>query len=297
MATLTTIETRVTNLVGSNVALSSTEILEIIQAEHDTILNDWSWGDRKEDSTLSTVGVYNTGTITTSGTSVTGTGTTFTSDMVGRYIRFSSQTQYFLITAYTSATAITIETSIPSGDLTNQAYVIFKNRFSLPSNCERITSMVYQTRLLEVPNEDIDRVDPWRSALSTIPTSYSHVEKDSSGNRQVEIWPVPNTTILLRFSYLKTNTLISGTDIPLYRADILVWKAATTAVYNLLAKTGDQSWAQLAIAYDAQYQKALQGAIMDDLGKNSVAHKIRDIYRPYWPGVDDFSISHDTLPW
>lgn len=54
---------------------------------------------------------YTTGTITTlanGGTAVTGSGTTFTADMVGRWIKINSEGNWYKISGYTSATAITL---------------------------------------------------------------------------------------------------------------------------------------------------------------------------------------------
>lgn len=63
---------------------------------------------------------YSTGTAAQSGTTVTGTGTTFTSAMVGMTIVYSTG-ETALITAYTSATSITVDTSQTVADTT---YVI-----------------------------------------------------------------------------------------------------------------------------------------------------------------------------
>jgi len=63
---------------------------------------------------------YSTGTAAQSGTTVTGTGTTFTSAMVGMTIVYSTG-ETALITAYTSATSITVDTS---QTVTDTTYVI-----------------------------------------------------------------------------------------------------------------------------------------------------------------------------
>jgi hypothetical protein len=53
---------------------------------------------------------YSTGTVAVAATTgvVTGSGTTFTAAMVGGYFKSVTQTKYYLVTAYSSATAITI---------------------------------------------------------------------------------------------------------------------------------------------------------------------------------------------
>lgn len=55
---------------------------------------------------------YNEGTVGTGGsasTTITGSGTTFTSDMVGRYLYVAGQADAWEITAYSSATSITVD--------------------------------------------------------------------------------------------------------------------------------------------------------------------------------------------
>jgi len=72
---------------------------------------------------------YTTGTVTTlanGGTTVTGSGTTWTAAMVGRYIRITSDGEWYKITARASNTSITIEkpyqgTAISAG---SEAYTI-----------------------------------------------------------------------------------------------------------------------------------------------------------------------------
>lgn len=303
-ATFNSVQTRVTNLVGSSPQISSTQIQQIIQAEHDTILNDNSWAERKAESTLATVAPYTTGTLSTSGTTVTGVGTTWTSAMVGRYLKVGTYTEYFLITAFTSATSLTIERAVPQGDIAaGSTYEIFQNVYTLPSDCERITSMVYQTPIHDTTRQDLDRIDPYRTYRSSIPTHRIFRELSSTGLRQIELWPVPSAAVLIRFQYLKKNdTPTTGsswsadTTYPLYRADILVWKSGETAAYFLFSKTGDQSWAVLAERYHNNYNESLSGARLDDLAKNSSASKIRDVLYsglPYYGPGSDFSLDHD----
>ena len=87
--------------------------------------------------------LYDTGTVSVtvgSGT-CTGSGTTFTSAMVGRYIRIAGQFTQFLITAYSSATSITIQPNTQSSqgyigpeNLSGATYQITQERVALPAN-------------------------------------------------------------------------------------------------------------------------------------------------------------------
>lgn len=68
---------------------------------------------------------YTTGTVAISndGTTVTGSGTTFTSDMVGRYI-MTTDGYWYEITAFGSATSLTIGTPYLGADITGATYTI-----------------------------------------------------------------------------------------------------------------------------------------------------------------------------
>jgi hypothetical protein len=76
---------------------------------------------------------YSTGTVSVAATTgvVTGSGTTFTAGMVGGFIKFSTLTPYYYVSAYSSATAITVtdvgSTSYTGGAIapaTSATYVI-----------------------------------------------------------------------------------------------------------------------------------------------------------------------------
>lgn len=74
---------------------------------------------------------YSTGTIQVAATTgvVTGSGTTFTSAMVGGYLSFDSGATYYLVTAFSSTTSITIKdlgdnTTYSGGVETSSTYVI-----------------------------------------------------------------------------------------------------------------------------------------------------------------------------
>lgn len=294
MANLTTIQARVTNLVGSNTAISTNEITQIIQAEHDTILGDNSWNDRVASGTITTMTPYGTGTVSTSGTTITGTGTVWTAALIGAWMRVHRSVEYYRITDVASATSLTLEKALAGGDVTGEPYTIFQHIYSVPSDCERILSMVHLSPLRDISIQEIDRVDPYRTTTSSDPRWFCYHGLDSTGVRQVELWPVPASAMLLRMQYLKSNTLTGATDKPLYRSDVLVWKAGASAAFLLFAKTGDAAWRDLATMYLDQYEKSLIGARLDDLGRNSPAHKIRDVmHSPFRGARDDFDIDHD----
>lgn len=80
---------------------------------------------------------YSTGTVSQATTALTGVGTTFTADMVGMQVQFASG-EVATITAYTSATALTVS---PSQTVASTTYKIVNNGFTLNLNPTPDTSI------------------------------------------------------------------------------------------------------------------------------------------------------------
>jgi len=286
--------------------ITSTDVTAIIQAEHDTILNDYSWSFRKTDTLITgkaavTGSAGSTGgTVTTSGTTVTGIGTNFTNAMVSMYIRIGSNTYFYRITAVASATSLTMEAAMGTDVTTAAGYTIFQHLYDLPSDFGRVTNITSDVRLVEWSRNDIDRIDPYRSSTATSPSVYSIRGPDPTItptlNFMIEFWPVPSSARAMRIEYLKQNTLVNSTDVPLYRSDVLVWKSAESAAFFLHGKTGDQAWLVLADRYHQRYGEALQGSREDDLGRYAAASYVRDKAWDINAGRDDsFYLNRDSL--
>jgi len=293
---LSTIRTRVRSNISNHSMITSSEVTEIIQAEHTTILEDTSWSRRKEDVMINTVGTYTTGTLGTSGVTVTGSGTVWTG-FADRYLRVGGGRTFFhRITAVASDTSLTIEAALPADVAAGTSYTIFRHVYDLPSTFGRVLNVTLDTRLVEVARSELDRSDPYRTSTSTRPTAYSLYGLDSipSGVFQIEFWPVPSSAQAVRVEFLRTNTLTAETDRPLYRADILIWKASESCSFFLHARTGDQSWLALADRYHARYLEALQGAKEEDLGRFGAVGHVR--FSDSGVGVgDNFWLDRDPL--
>lgn len=90
--------------INEYAATSKRDMQELL----DTDILDYMRKNVDGDNAVGTA--YSTGTIAVAATTgvVTGSGTTFTSAMVGGYLSFDSGSTYYLVTAYSSATSITI---------------------------------------------------------------------------------------------------------------------------------------------------------------------------------------------
>ena len=278
--------------------ISSSDMTALIQAEHDTIIDEYPWPQRKYDSLITTVAPYSTGTLSSSGTTLTGVNTVWTSAMVNRYIRIGSNTFFSRITAFTSTTSLTIESALPSDAAAGSTYTIFQHLYNLPSNFGRATNITGDWRLREISRSDIDRVDPYRSSTASVPDSYNIRGLDpnttSSQLYQIEFWPVPSAATAIRVEYLISNSLSADTDEPLYPGDVLVWKAAETGAYFLFGKNGDDAWSLLAERYHQRYVETLQSAKEDSLARYSPVRHVRDVGHDMGRG-SGFWIEHDDL--
>jgi len=276
--------------------LTSSDATALIQAEHASILEDTSWARRKAETLIDTVATYGTGTISTSGATVTGSSTVWTSAFVDRFIRVGSNTFFHQITAFGSATSLTIEQALPTDASAGTSYTIFRHRYDLPSTFGRALNVTSDRRVTEVSKSEIDRLDPYRTATASRPDVYTIIGLDviPTGVFQIEFWPVPSSAVAVRVEFLRSNTLTAESDMPLYRGSVLIWKAAESACFFLHARTGDKSWLDLADRYHTRYQEDLQGAREDDLGKFSPVTHVRDAWTEGERG-DSFWLTHDPL--
>lgn len=274
------------------------DVQTLIQADHQEILESYSWSRRKTDTIIALVAPYSTGTVSTVSTALTGSGTTFTSAMADRYIRIGSNTFFLRLSAFVSTTAMTLEAALGTDASAGTTFVLFQHRYNLPSDFGRITNVTSDILMREVSRSTIDRLDPYRVSTASTPEVYciDGLDPGTTGSQvfQMEVWPLPSAARPLRVEYLKTNVLSSSTDEPLYRSDVLVWKSAESGAFFLHAKTGDAAWLALADRYHARYTEALEGAKSDDMGKYASVTHIRDSYYDNTRG-DDFYINRDGL--
>lgn len=296
--TLSTITTRVKNLLANNGMITDAEVQLIIRAEHETILNDYSWSRRKRDQIINTVATYTTGTLLTSGTTATGSGTAWTG-FASRFLRVGANTFFHRISSVASDTSMTLEQALPADAAAGSTYTIFRHVYSLSSDFGRSTNVTSDTRLVQVSREEIDRIDPYRTTTGTRPEVYTirgldGAGSDGTGNFEIEFWPVPSSVQAIRLEYLQTDDISATTDQPLYRADVLVYKAAEACCFFLLARTGDQAWQALSDRYHQRYQEQLEGAKQDDLARFSAVGHVRDAWAEGQRG-DTFWIDKDPI--
>ena len=249
-------------LIGTDPQASDAEIVTLIQLRFDRLYESWSWSRRLRDFTVSTVAqVSSTSstlvTATIDSPVITSAGTPFTSAMAGRQIAIAGESMYFFIDSFTSTSVVRLgngegtEVNWPAATGASKSWRVFQTLYTLPSDAESVVSLVGANPMSEYDGgrDALDAADPYRLATGSDPNFWIYAGEDTSNVRQVEIVPVPTAARLLRGQYLRAApTLAATTFIPVSRAMLAF--LTTADVLNMLhAKTGDESYRQLALFY------------------------------------------------
>jgi len=186
---------------------------------------------------------YSTGTVSltqNSGT-VTGSGTTFTSAMVGRQLRVGGQ--IYDISAYSSATSITITPVWGPPSTSAAAYSIYQCYVPMPTDFHSFISLMdpqqnWKLWTNQFETKDLDLFDSYRANTGLPYMAVFHDYTTNSGTTpgvpRYELWPhyTSTTVYALRYQYETRAVDISdsGAALPRYiRSDILLEGALAEA--------------------------------------------------------------------
>jgi hypothetical protein len=179
------------------------------------IVRAHTWSRLKEqDKVLTTVAVYETGTVlfTNGSASITGTDTVWTAAMTGRRIRNVVDDAWYIFT-YVSATSGTIDRAYEGDTDTEATYKIFQPVYTLATDVgvlESVKGTNPGRDLDPTDREDFDRMDAARSEFGT-PSQYSQYE-DSSGTQQIELDPIPEAVESFYYRYKPVVARLSATS-------------------------------------------------------------------------------------
>lgn len=303
-ATLNDIIADVQGLIGTDPQASTGEITTLIQLRYEHIYETFSWSRRRGDFVLSLVAQVDsddddTVSVTNGSAIVTSAGTPFTSGMAGRAIAIADEPMYFFINSVTSTAIVRLGDGLGNevtwnGDTDSDlSWRVFKTLYSLPSNAAGVISLVGQRPLEEYDGgrDAIDQDDPYRLMTAVTPTKWLYAGEDSSGNLQLEVHGVPTAARVLRGQYLKrAATLTGSTVIPVNRA-LLAYCAAADVLNMLHAKTGDQSYKDLALFYERKSNEVKTDVEVVDLERQSLPSSIARAPRSGLAGTD-WEVSH-----
>jgi hypothetical protein len=200
-------------------------VKQCINDAYQDLYRKWQWAAFEQSFTLPLSSEYTTGHVGISIGSrvVTGVSTVWTSAMVGRNIRLNGEDEYYKVGSIASTTSLLLDRNYVgdgSTNLTAKDYSIFQNVYTLNSQVREILNMSCSDRLTERPTEFFDRSDPTRTSFGE-PQYFSSLGRTSSGVK-VELWPVPDTTYVLRYRARVAPLSLSDNDDSLLLDDQLV---------------------------------------------------------------------------
>ncbi len=231
-----------------------------INDAHQTLAGGYQWSFRKRDAVLQTVAPYSAGTVSvTAGSStITGSGTAWTAAMVGRQIRIAGEFTFFWIGAVnvgaqtlTLADGALATVSWVTDTAAGKSYTIFQDQFAVPATVAIILNQINDWPLTETSLAEIDLLDAQRTANGPPDRWYWARDNILSATevRYVGLWPPPSAAQTLRMPYLiEPPTLSADTDLPVCPSEVIELGAGVRACGFLHARTGDQRWANQAVA-------------------------------------------------
>ena len=161
--------------------------------------------------------------ITNGATAVTGTSTAFAATDKRSFIQFEGDTNWYEVTAYTSATSITIGNAFQGATLTAGTYTLRTVYYDLPTDL----FSVFDVRQSKTPNKmtalGVWTIDTYQPDVSTVgvPTGYymfrnsPDVAATAAKQRQISFFPSPDDEYNIEVRYLMSLTDLSAdTDIP-----------------------------------------------------------------------------------
>lgn len=211
------------------------------------------WHPIINNDSITTVAMYNTGTvaINAAATSITGTGTTWTTAMTatdGYKIKIAGTDNVYTFT-YVGATSGTISPALEgAANLTGKTYTIFKDEYELNSSFNRLlkNGSIYDYKdgkirdiISEVP-QDLFREDFRSDAKDPIERCILTRTHATNGTRLVRLNPPPRVARIYPYEYIERVTPMTD------------YQTGTVAVTNgSAAVTGtDTTWAANAAVGD-----------------------------------------------
>lgn len=285
--TYANIKTEVLNKIG----ISDSDVEDVVGQALNDVLEEicqaynfsWLYGD----SSFITVNPYETGTIsvTEGSKTITGSGTTFTSAMVDR--KFYCEDATYIISAYVSATEITLSTNYAGDTGSGLTYKIYQDEYSLASDAEDVLSMRQENNPYKLRKRGIEFLDkyyPLRNSFG-YPSMYCIIGYDSTGYMKVALYPVPNQARNIYYRYKRRVTEMSADNdtpiVPLrYR-----WILAKGALYAV-AKYLDMP--NIGKDYEREYRQGIAQIISADkkIDERIVKGSGDDIQTGYFLGSD-----------
>jgi len=200
MATFLQIQQKVQARMGTADATLLTSLKRWIN-DHKDDIESYMWDWQLKHDFFETVDEYTTGTVTfTNGSAtVTGSSTVWTAAMVGRKIKNNSTNTVYIITAFASATSITIDQNYIDDTEADANYVIFQDEYTMPYDCMSVESLSLTSgRLLKEARLPSVREDGAVNSTTEFPREFARIGyEDDASYSTGTISVTGNTTVTL----------------------------------------------------------------------------------------------------
>ena len=195
--------------------------LDWLQFRYESVLSRAQFNFLISEATFNTVAEITAGTVTATLGSATVTETTsnangWSSSVENRYFRATGDTEFYLISTFGDANPDTLALNrvYEEATATEKAYRIFQRFYSLASDVREVISMVRidnPVPMIESSQAELDYAFPHRPRLGN-PGVYAPAGTDSSGNLQVEVYPIPDEAKGILYRYVQETPSLTDAD-------------------------------------------------------------------------------------
>lgn len=242
-----------------NEQLESPVVRQILDTQYRTLLTNHKWSFVKTEAALLTVAEKSDGTIaaTQGSDTVTGAGTSFDDGDVGSLLFLPDDLAYKVTAVNAGAQTLTLLDGYAGADVTGGAYALRKNLYTLDTDVEDILSFVAPNWTLDEQTQMwIRDIDPHYKVTGE-PTVWAMAGVTSSGQYQIELWPVPTERFYLPYIGLVRGSLSSGSQTVADIGVLLLDLACAEACRVLFGRTADPRWQALENSYEVKAQDDL----------------------------------------
>lgn len=166
-------------------------------------------------------GQIDTGTVTATrgSTSVTGASTTFQTEISAgtqEHYWFRARSAWYKIASVTNETTLVLSSAFAEDSVSAVSYNIVKRTHALASDARWLGKFVLprnRRKLESYSEEEFDLSFPGRILVGSQPEAICEAGEDSNGYKQIEVYPFPEESEIIRYVYwaLPTDLTISAT--------------------------------------------------------------------------------------
>lgn len=273
-------------------------VLESIIQDSYRQLTMMEWRKLNVIRTFTTVGFYTTGTVTvdSAGVVTPSGGATFDATFVGRHMRIFYDDSFFEVASYQAGPGTITLRDWPGRAISSpSAYSIWKIIYSISSDFKLIFSVNYNVELPKKSQWWFNQRDPSRET-SGEPYYWAYAGQDSSGNIQIEIYPVPDGVYPIRVYGKRKITDLSLSDSPILDEDLIENHALIQCYRVKSSLEPKQGWDQRLSEQTTIYTAILTAAQEEDYLLYAHEDKVKDrMGEREGPVSDTYWAAHDDL--